>query len=189
MAEILLFHHAGGLTPGVTAFADRLRAAGHTVHTPDLFGGRTFADVNDGVAYAQELGNEARLKIASDAAEQLPADIVYGGMSMGCGAAGQLLFDRPGAAGAFFLYGAIDPSWWDTTWPAGVPAQAHQAEDDPWREIEAEEGFLARVPGGELFVYDGVGGHLFADDDSPEYDEQAAALATERILAFLAALG
>jgi len=189
MAEILLFHHAGGLTPGVTNFADRLRAAGHTVHTPDLFGGRTFSDVADGVAYAQEVGDEALMKLAADAAAALPADLVYGGMSLGCAVAGQTLFERPGALGAFFLYGAIDPAWWKATWPPGVPAQAHQAEDDPWREVEADEGFLARVPDGELFVYDGVGGHLFVDDDSPEYDEQAAALATERILAFLAGLG
>ena len=28
MAEVLLFHHALGLTPGITAFADELRAAG-----------------------------------------------------------------------------------------------------------------------------------------------------------------
>ena len=43
MAEVLLFHHAQGLTTGVVAFADDLRAAGHTVHTPDLYAGRTFA--------------------------------------------------------------------------------------------------------------------------------------------------
>lgn len=45
MADVLFFHHTQGLTPGLVAFADRLRAAGHTVHTPDLFGGRTFATI------------------------------------------------------------------------------------------------------------------------------------------------
>ena len=51
MADVVFFHHSGGLTVGVKAFADTLRAAGHTVHTPDLFEGRTFAEVSDGVAY------------------------------------------------------------------------------------------------------------------------------------------
>ena len=58
MAEVLLFHHAQGLTPGVRAFADELRAAGHTVHTPDLFDGRTFDSIDEGVAHAKEIGFE-----------------------------------------------------------------------------------------------------------------------------------
>ena len=52
----MLFHHALGLIPGVTAFADELRTAGHTVHTPDLFEGRTSASLEEGVAHAQEIG-------------------------------------------------------------------------------------------------------------------------------------
>jgi dienelactone hydrolase len=53
MAEVVLFHHAQGLTPGVNAFADELRRAGHAVHTPDLFEGRTFDTVEDGVSYSR----------------------------------------------------------------------------------------------------------------------------------------
>ena len=45
MTEILLFHHALGLTPGITEFAGHLRGAGHTVHTPDLYDGHTFRTV------------------------------------------------------------------------------------------------------------------------------------------------
>ena len=56
MAEIVLFHHAQGLTPGMVAFADVLRAAGHTVHTPDLFEGRTFPTLDEGIAYAKSVG-------------------------------------------------------------------------------------------------------------------------------------
>ncbi len=55
MAEVLLFHHAQGQTPGFLAFADELRAAGHTVHTPDLYDGKTFATVDEGVAHAKEI--------------------------------------------------------------------------------------------------------------------------------------
>lgn len=187
MAEIVLFHHAGGLTPGVVAFADRLRAAGHTLHTPDLFEGRTFADVQDGVAYAESLGRSALAARGLEAVEGLPADLVYAGMSLGCAIAAGAVLRRPGARAAFFLYGAVDPAWWDASWPAGVPAQAHQTADDPWREIEAEEGFLQNVPGGELFVYEGAG-HLFAEEGHPDYDEQAAALAIDRVLELLGGL-
>ena len=56
MADVILFHHALGLTPGVTAFEDILRDAGHTVYTRDLFDGKTFATIADGVGYAGEVG-------------------------------------------------------------------------------------------------------------------------------------
>ncbi|MFT4286520.1 dienelactone hydrolase family protein [Nocardioides sp.] len=183
MVSVLLFHHAGGLTPGVESFADRLRDEGHVVEAPDLFDGRRFADVEDGVAYARSVGAEV---LAARAAE-LPAAEVYGGMSMGASRAAEQVLSRPGATGAFFLYGAVAPSWWDATWPAGVPAQAHVTEADPWREPEAEDEFVADVVDGELFIYPGAG-HLFAEPGHPDYDEQVAKLATERIVAFLARL-
>ncbi|WP_324277066.1 hypothetical protein [Blastococcus brunescens] len=56
MAEVLLFHHAHGLTAGVRSFADRLRAAGHTVHVPDLYAGATFPELSQGLAHAKEVG-------------------------------------------------------------------------------------------------------------------------------------
>ena len=56
MSEILLYHHVQGLTEGVRSFADELRQAGHTVHTPDVFDGRTFETLEDGMAYARETG-------------------------------------------------------------------------------------------------------------------------------------
>ncbi len=187
MTEILLFHHAGGLTPGVLGFAERLRKVGHTVHAPDLFGGRTFADVGEGVAYATSLGEDGCAMMAARIAAGLPGVTVYGGMSMGAARAAEQVLERPGAKGAFFLYGAIAPSWWDATWPAGLPAQAHVAEGDPWREAETEDEFVKDVTAGELFVYPGDG-HLFAERGHPDYDERVAALATERIIAFLARL-
>ena len=57
MAEVLLFHHAQGLTPGVVSFADTLRRAGHIVHTPDLFDGRTFDTLEKGMSFVQEHGS------------------------------------------------------------------------------------------------------------------------------------
>ena len=56
MADLLLFHHAQGLTAGCISFADDLRAAGHVVHTPDLYDGKSFTDLDDGVGYARQVG-------------------------------------------------------------------------------------------------------------------------------------
>jgi dienelactone hydrolase len=156
------------------------------VHTPDLFEGRTFADVSEGVEYTQSLGEEAFARRAAAAVDDLPAEVVYGGASFGAARAAEQVLGRPGAQAAFFLYGAVAPSWWDAAWPRGVPAQAHQAETDPWREVETEREFLATVPGAELFVYP-AGGHLFAEVGHPDYDAASAELATQRVLAFLAA--
>src|SRR3954454_2739601 len=107
MAEVLLFHHAQGLTPGIRAFADDLRAAGHTVHTPDLFDGRTFDSIEDGMAYAQEAGFDAILERAVRQADTLPDGLVYAGMSLGEMAAQKLAQTRPGARGALLFYSAI----------------------------------------------------------------------------------
>jgi dienelactone hydrolase len=187
MAEILLFHHAGGLTDGVHSFAQTLRDGGHTVHTPDLFGGRTFDDVHDGVAYADSVGEESFAARAAEIVSPLPSDLVYAGMSMGAARAAEQVLARPGAKGSFFLYGAIAPSWWQATWPSGVPSQAHVSDGDEWREPDAEAEYLTQVPGAELFVYPGTG-HLFAEPGHPDYDEEVAQLATGRVLAFLASL-
>lgn len=180
MAEILLFHHAGGLTEGVHQFAQTLRDAGHTVHTPDLFEGRTFEDVKDGVAFARSIGDEVLSQRATDAATGFPEADVFGGMSMGTGFATLNVIQR-GASRAFFLYGVVDPGWFGASWPDGVPVQAHLTDKDPWREPEVEPTFETF---GEMFVYPGDG-HLFLEAGHADYDAAAAALATERLLAFL----
>jgi len=164
--------------------ADRHRpAAGHAVHAPDLFEGRVFADVHDGVAYAQAVGEDVLAERAAEAAAALPAGIAYLGMSLGCALATGLLLDRPGALGAVYLYGAVTPAWWGRDWPEEMPSQAHVAVHDEWREPEAEEAYAA-LPGAELFRYE-EGGHLFAEQGHPDYAAGSARLATERVLAFL----
>ena len=47
MAEVILFHHALGVTDGVRAFADQLRDGGHSVTVGDLFGGTTFDTIEE----------------------------------------------------------------------------------------------------------------------------------------------
>ncbi len=187
MVEIVLFHHVGGLTSGVVGFAERLRDAGHVVHTPDLFGNRTFAELEDGIAYVHSVGEEMFAARAAEVVAPMAHDLVYGGMSMGAARAGEQVLGRPGARAAFFLYGTIAPSWWKATWPVGVPSQAHVTEGDSFRELDAEGEYVAEVAGGELFIYPGSG-HLFAEPDYPDFDEEIAMLATDRILAFLGKL-
>lgn len=186
MAEVLLFHHAQGLTPGVVAFAEELRAAGHTVHTPDLYDGKTFETTDEGVAHAREIGFENVLDRGVAAADNLSAELVYAGFSLGGMPAQKLAQTRAGAQGALLFHAAIPPSEFGGAWPEGVPAQIHFMENDPWGEedIPAAREIAETVDGAELFLYPGDR-HLFADSSLPDYDEHCAGLLKERALAFL----
>jgi dienelactone hydrolase len=185
MAEIILFHHAQGLTAGVREFADELRAAGHTVHAPDLYEGRTFTDLNEGVANARQVGFDTLTERAREAAEALPVGLVYGGFSMGVGPAQMLAQTRRGARGALLFYGALPASEFGP-WPEGVRLQIHAMQDDPWfkEDEHAARELAASVEGAELFLYPGDR-HLFADRSLPDYDEEAAKLLMRRVLSFL----
>ncbi len=185
MAEVLLLHHAQGLTPGVLEFADQLRAAGHTVHTPDYYDGKVFDDLNEGVKYGEEeLGMKEITARCRAAAEALPTDIVYGGFSMGSMRAQLFAQTRPGAKGALLFHGGIAPSWFDSEWPEGVPVQIHTMDKDPWAEMDETNKLVEAAPGTELYLYPGDK-HLFADSSLPDYDEKAATLLMERVLTFL----
>ena len=184
MAEILLFHHALGVTPGVLAFADELRAQGHVVHIPDLFEGKTFTQLEDGVAYARQAPVDDR---AESAAKSLPNEIVYAGWSLGVMVAQKLAQTRPGAKGAVLISSAVAPEEFGGPWPAGVPLQMHMMEDDEWAkdyDIPAARDIVAKVESAELFLYPGAG-HLIADSSAPDYDQKSATLLTERVLGFL----
>jgi dienelactone hydrolase len=125
MSEVVLFHHVQGLTEGVRSFADELRQAGHTVHTPDLFEGRTFATLEEGMAFARETGFGALGERGIAAGEELPPDVVYAGISFGVMVAQQLAQTRPGARGALFISACLPVSEFGDAWPAGVPVQVH----------------------------------------------------------------
>ena len=191
MAELLLFHHAQGLTPGIVAFADELRGAGHTVHTPDLFGGRTFDSIDDGLAFMKEQGFDDLRARGVALADDLPAALVYGGFSFGVTIAQQLAQTRPGAKGALLFHSAIPITgeWAFGPWPAGVPVQIHGMDNDPFfvgeGDIDAAREIVAAADDGELFLYPGDD-HYFADSSLPTYDAEATALLTSRVLEFLA---
>jgi dienelactone hydrolase len=189
MAEIVLFHHAQGLTAGVQAFADELRAAGHTVHVPDLYEGNTFDDLDAGIAYAQQTGFGAILQRGLDAAEEIGGDgLVYAGFSLGVMPAQQLAQTRPGVGGALLFHSCLPVSEFGDAWPDGVPVQVHGMEEDPFfaeeGDLDAARELADSTGQAELFVYPGEQ-HLFADSSLSSYDPDATALLMERVLDFL----
>ncbi len=190
MTTLLLFHHAQGQTTGFLAFADELREAGHTVHAPDLYDGNTFRDLNEGVAYAKQVGFSEIIRRGSDAATELPVDIVYAGFSLGVLPAQSLAQTRPGARGAILYSASMPTSEFESPWPKGVPLQIHMMDADPWSEEDrpVAEALVEEIEDGELFLYPGSG-HLFADSSLDDYDEQAAGLLKERTIAFLNRVG
>jgi dienelactone hydrolase len=189
MAEVVLFHHVLGLTAGVVSFADQLRAAGHTVHTPDLFEGRTFGTLDEGLAHAEEVGFGEVMERGAREVEDLPAGLVYAGFSLGVLPAQRLAQTRPGARGALFCYACVPISEFGS-WPADVPVQVHGMDADPIfvgeGDLDAARALVAEADDGELFLYPGDQ-HYFADSSLPSYDPAATALLIRRVLDFLAA--
>jgi dienelactone hydrolase len=190
MAEVLLFHHAQGVTPGVTAFADELRGAGHTVHVPDLFDGRRFGSIDEGMAFINGEGFDALRARGVRTADDLPAELVYAGMSFGETIAQELAQTRPGARGALLFYSCIPITgeWAFGPWPEGVPVQIHGADRDPIfmdeGDVDAAREIVANVADAELFLYPSDQ-HYFADSSLPSHDPASTTLLMQRVLAFL----
>ena len=190
MAEIVLYHHVQGLTTGVAAFADELRRAGHTVHTPDLFGGLTFGTIDEGMAHAREVGFGVLLERGVAAAEALSSPgVVYGGFSSGVMPAQQLAQTRADTRGALLFHACLPASEFGEGWPDGVPVQVHGMDADPFfaeegGDLDAARELVASTDQAELFLYPG-NEHLFADSSLPSYESAAAHLLMERVLRFL----
>jgi dienelactone hydrolase len=186
MSEVLLYHHVQGLTDGVRAFADELGQAGHTVHTPDLFDGRSFGTLEDGMAFAREAGFDALGERGVAAAEGIGPEVVYAGFSFGVTIAQRLAQTRSCARGALLMYSCLPVSEFGKAWPEDVPAQVHGKAGDEFflEDIDAARALVDSTDQAELFLYPGTE-HLFADSSLASYDPEAAALLTERVLAFL----
>jgi dienelactone hydrolase len=192
MAEVVLYHHAQGLTDGVKAFADELRREGHTVHLPDLYEGQTFATLDEGLEYAKKTGFGVINERGVTAGEALPEALVYAGFSLGVMPAQQLAQTRAGAKGALFFYSCLPVSEFGEAWPEHVPVQIHGMDEDPFfteegGDLDAARALVASTDEAELFLYPGKD-HLFADSSLPSYDEAAAKLLTQRTLTFLEAI-
>jgi dienelactone hydrolase len=186
MTEVLLYHHVQGLTEGVLSFAGELRQAGHTVHTPDLFDGRTFGTIEEGMDFAREAGFEALAERGVAAANRMGDGLVYAGFSLGVMIAQQLAQTRPDARGAVLMSGCLPVSEFGDAWPENVAVQVHGKDADPFfvEDLEAANDLVGSTNRAGLFLYAGAE-HLFADSSLASYDPDAAALLTERVLAFL----
>lgn len=195
MVEVVLFHSVLGLRPGVSEAAERLRAAGHTVHTPDLYRGEaTFDDYKPAMAFMRAMGTDELEARTAAAVQDLPSDIVYAGFSNGGASAELLAATRPGARGALLWHAGMAVAEFGVSdWPGTVGVQVHFSRDDPFRDDEIEtDPFAADVRRSgasyEFFEYPGSG-HLFTDPGLPaEYDAASAELLYRRSLAFLAGL-
>jgi dienelactone hydrolase len=187
--EIVLFHSVYGLRPGVSQWADRLRHAGHTVHTPDLYDGEVFTDRIAAIRKIQELGFDEMLNRSIASVSHLASDLVYAGFSNGGACAELLAATRRGARGAILMHAPLpirDLGW--ETWPATVPVQVHFAEQDPLRNEAVIDTLAARVraSGASFQHYDyAASGHLFADPDMPAFNAAAADLMFQRVIEFL----
>ncbi|MEO6126173.1 MAG: dienelactone hydrolase family protein [Ilumatobacteraceae bacterium] len=188
MAEVLLFHHALGRTAGVATFADRLRVAGHVVHTPDLFDGRTFDTIEEGVAHAEAVGMDMVIDRGVAAANRLPDNLVYAGFSLGVLPAQKLAQTRPGAKAALLFYACV-PTEFFGPWPTGVPVQIHGMDRDPIftgeRDLDAARQLTESADDAELFLYPGDQ-HYFADSTLATFDPDATELLIGRALGLLA---
>ena len=188
MAEVLLFHHAQGQTSGFHAFADELRQAGHTVHAPDLYDGRTFATLEAGIANAKKIGFGNLLEAGVRTADGLSNELVYAGFSLGVLSAQKLAQTRPGARGALLFCSCVPVSEFGAAWPENMPVQIHGMDADPIfvdeGDLEAARELVESTKHAELFLYPGDQ-HYFADSSLPSYDAVATALLTQRVLEFL----
>jgi dienelactone hydrolase len=147
--------------------ADR-RSAGVRRHTPDLFDGRTFDTIDDGLAFAREAGFGALAERGVAAAEGIRPEAVYAGFSFGVMVAQQLAQTRPGARGALLMYSCLPVSEFGDAWPEDVPAQVHGKDADPFflEDLEAAQALVDSTDRAELFLYPGEE-HLFADSSLP----------------------
>jgi dienelactone hydrolase len=188
MTDVVLFHHAQGLTEGIRDFAAQLRADGHSVTVPDLYDGKTFASIEEGVGHAQQTGFDTIIERGRVAAEALPAEVVYAGFSLGVLPAQMLAQTRPGARGALFFEACLPVSEFSSEWPPEVPVQIHGMDSDAFfaeeGDLDAAKDLVAGAKDADLFLYPGDR-HLFADNSLPSYDEAAATLLMQRVLDFL----
>lgn len=188
MAQVLLFHHAQGLTSGIREFSDRLRDAGHTVYIPDLYDGCVFDDLDNGVAHAQKIGFGTIMERGIKAAEGLPGELVFAGFSLGVLPAQKLAQTHAGAIGAQLFHSCVPYSEFGPAWPRGVKVQIHGMDRDKIfvdeGDLNAARDLVKTTEGAELFLYPGDK-HLFADSSLSSYDEDAAVLLTKRVCDFL----
>jgi len=186
MASVAIFHSLYGLRPSVLSAAERLRAAGHTVVTPDLYGLPPADSFEQAAALADKVGWPEIVGRARATLRDMPPRTVLVGFSMGTGVADELLAERPHTAGLLLLSGAAVTA---ARIPSGLRAQLHVADPDPefvpapaitgWADAMDAAGAIF-----EVYRYPAVG-HLWMDEDLPDHDHLATDLLWSRCTEFL----
>ncbi|MGI9644006.1 MAG: dienelactone hydrolase family protein [Ilumatobacteraceae bacterium] len=189
MAHIVLFHHALGLTPGIESFAARLREAGHRVTAPDLFDGRRFESLDDGVAHAESIGFDTVIGRGVGAADDLGGPLVTMGFSLGVLPAQKLAQTDERVVGAVLCHAAVPIGMFGDAWPDDVGVQLHLVENDPWaaEDIDAARE-VASAAGGTLYLYPGTA-HLVAEESHDDHDPAISDQIASHALAFVESLG
>ncbi|MEV6794645.1 dienelactone hydrolase family protein [Streptomyces sp. NPDC051320] len=188
--NIILFHSTYGLRPAVGAAAERLRAAGHQVRVPDLFDGKTFATIEEGMAFKEELGSEELLKRAVTAsAPHSDQGLVYAGFSLGGSLAQNVALADEKARGLLLLHGTSDIA--DEASVDELPVQLHVADPDPFESHDWLTAWYLRMQriGADVEVHRYPGaGHLYTDPELADYDAEAAERTWQTALGFLDSL-
>lgn len=183
--DVLLFHHALGVTSGVREFARKLESTGHRVAVPDLYDGRAFDSLDEGMEHAHNIGLDRILARGAAEAHAMPASIAVIGMSLGALAAQYLAQRREGVRGAILLHGGVPIAEFGG-WASGVQVQAHVSTGDPFRDQPVLQA-ITKHAGGEYFEYPGHG-HLFTDASTADHDAKHTRLVIRRCIHFLDAL-
>lgn len=188
MVPVVLFHSAYGLRQAEADAAARLRAAGHEVMTPDLYGGQTAATLETALALMGMVGWDLICARASQALAAVPETAVLAGSSMGAGVIGSVWDQRRAASGIVLLHG-IAPI--PATARPGQPVQVHVAEGDPFasgQDVERWQADAGRAGlNAQVFTYPGAG-HFYTDSVLADYHPAAASQTWQRVTAFLSAL-
>ena len=189
MSDLVLFHSVYGLRPAVRAAAERIRALGWRVHTPDLYRGVTADTVEEGRATRDGIGIPTLIERAQSdlAALGLGPGTCYAGFSMGATVAQMFAGTDPTTGALVLLHGASDV---DDDASFGYPIQLHVAERDEFAPVEEIADWVKAVEakGGSPDVFWYAGGHLYTDPGLPDYDADSAEQTWRRVEAFLIGL-
>ncbi|MCX5201797.1 dienelactone hydrolase family protein [Streptomyces sp. NBC_00237] len=188
--DIILFHSVYGLRPAVHAAAERLRAAGHQVHVPDLYEGQTADTVEEGQAVLDKIGREELLRRAVlAAAPHSEKGLVYAGFSWGGAVAQNLALGDAKARGLLLLHGTSDIA--EGVSVDELPVQLHVADPDPFESEDWLNAWYLQMQraGADVEIYRyGGAGHLYTDAELPDFDQGAAEQTWKVALGFLATL-
>jgi carboxymethylenebutenolidase len=186
---VLLLHAWWGLKPFFKEVSDRLAGQGFTVLAPDLRNGQVAKTIDE----AKALMEKSDGQFVGDtvmAAKDYLRGMVKGrigavGFSMGGAWALIAAANKPEEFGAIVLfYGNEGVDYGKIT----ARVMGHYSDNDEWEPNEFVENTFAEFKkagvDATLHIYPGVA-HWFVEEDRPEYDSSAAALAWERTFEFL----